>query len=753
MKKSFNRVLSALLIICFCVAMLPSFATEAEAASTGLSLAELQAKFPHGKYWNHAGNPGSSNSVNNQNGYTSTPCSQHGVVGTSKQTCNGFCPGSTQLSWQCMGYAEKLGYDATGYNPRNNANGWYTNTSPSALDSLKAGDIVRYKNNNHSIYVTEVNGDTVTYTDCNSDGHCIIRWGATISKATLRSSFSYVRSAPSSVSPGYCNCSTAYAGTYVCTTSTLDLTIRSGHGTSFSAVGSIPSGATVTVTKATGTGVGDWAHVTYNGISGYASMQYLAKKQADQERNSVMHIWMSDTAMGDSVDSVRTGEWLYLCYKLYDTNTGALFDSYNTSGYTAKLTIYAPNGEVAHSCTYNNDNNWISIRRNEPGEYKGTLTFTFNSGWTGGCDTSARMVYEPRVTPSVSSIDLNLVGVNSHTISISYSGTTASNSIYVDCTTTGNCFKYSWGSWNNHIMPLTITGTAAGQGVVTIKLYDSDTDEVLATSTVYVNVSAPSYTVTFKDWDGTVLKTQTVSYGSSASAPANPTRTGYNFAGWDKSYSNIKANTVVTATYTKKSTPITSDNTYTATLTDNSDGTASLVVTMPSGVVSGKIVIYVSEDLELVTGSLSSVTSATVNENYRSGICVSFASTSEYAEGTVILRATYRTREGATLSTDDFYSTEWSMFDMYEMISSAADGDIIKHYIENKTKIGDVTGDNSINSLDASFILRYDAGLIGVGDICRAGADVTGDGMINALDASFILRYDAGLLFEFPAAK
>lgn len=165
-----------------------------------LTLTELKEKFPNGKYWNHAENAGASNSVNNQDGYTSTPCEKHGVIGTDQQTCNGFQPDDIQLSWQCMGYAEKLGYDATGYNPRINANGWVTDRDVSALDNLKPGDIVRYRNNSHSIYITAVDGDTVTYTDCNTDGHCIIKWGSTISKSDLAETFSYVRSAPFAVS-------------------------------------------------------------------------------------------------------------------------------------------------------------------------------------------------------------------------------------------------------------------------------------------------------------------------------------------------------------------------------------------------------------------------------------------------------------------------------------------------------------------------------------------------------------------------
>lgn len=165
-----------------------------------LTLTQLKKKFPNGKYWNHADNAGWSNSVNNQDSYTSTPCEKHGVIGTNQQTCNGFQPDDTQLSWQCMGYAEKLGYDATGYNPRINENGWVTDRDVSALDKLKPGDIVRYRNNTHSIYITDVDGDTVTYTDCNTDGHCIIKWGSTISKSDLEKTFSYVRSAPFAVS-------------------------------------------------------------------------------------------------------------------------------------------------------------------------------------------------------------------------------------------------------------------------------------------------------------------------------------------------------------------------------------------------------------------------------------------------------------------------------------------------------------------------------------------------------------------------
>lgn len=57
------------------------------------------------------------------------------------------------------------------------------------------------------------------------------------------------------------------------------------------------------------------------------------------------------------------------------------------------------------------------------------------------------------------------------------------------------------------------------------------------------------YKVTFLDWDGTQLSEQVVDYGGAAVAPTAPTRDGYTFIGWDKDFSNIKSDLIVTAQY------------------------------------------------------------------------------------------------------------------------------------------------------------------------------------------------------------
>ena len=55
--------------------------------------------------------------------------------------------------------------------------------------------------------------------------------------------------------------------------------------------------------------------------------------------------------------------------------------------------------------------------------------------------------------------------------------------------------------------------------------------------------------VTFVDWDGTVLYSVSVVPGDAATAPAELTREGYTFIGWDKDFTNITEGMTITALY------------------------------------------------------------------------------------------------------------------------------------------------------------------------------------------------------------
>lgn len=56
-------------------------------------------------------------------------------------------------------------------------------------------------------------------------------------------------------------------------------------------------------------------------------------------------------------------------------------------------------------------------------------------------------------------------------------------------------------------------------------------------------------TVTWLNWDGSVMKTETVRFSQSATPPPEPSRVGHVFSGWDVDYTYIMADTVITATF------------------------------------------------------------------------------------------------------------------------------------------------------------------------------------------------------------
>lgn len=64
------------------------------------------------------------------------------------------------------------------------------------------------------------------------------------------------------------------------------------------------------------------------------------------------------------------------------------------------------------------------------------------------------------------------------------------------------------------------------------------------------NISA-NYTVTFKNWNENVLKTQTVEEGNSATPPTPNSRDGYTFVGWNDpvEYKNVTNDLIVRAMY------------------------------------------------------------------------------------------------------------------------------------------------------------------------------------------------------------
>lgn len=79
----------------------------------------------------------------------------------------------------------------------------------------------------------------------------------------------------------------------------------------------------------------------------------------------------------------------------------------------------------------------------------------------------------------------------------------------------------------------------------------TDTDNnTSAPAVITVTVEkSDGFTVTFVDWNNTVLSSQLIASGGAATAPAVPSRTGYGFTGWNLSFNHVTADLTVTAQY------------------------------------------------------------------------------------------------------------------------------------------------------------------------------------------------------------
>lgn len=122
-------------------------------------------------------------------------------------------------------------------------------------------------------------------------------------------------------------------------------------------------------------------------------------------------------------------------------------------------------------------------------------------------------------------------------------------------------------------------------------------------ATFHYSVSI-AYTVTFVDYNGETLKTERVAEGASATAPANPERSGYNFTGWDTDFTNVTSNLTVTATY--EEITYTEPTIVVNNVTANAGDTVTVVVNVKNnpGILAMTLSLtYDDSALELISAS------------------------------------------------------------------------------------------------------------------------------------------------------
>ena len=278
---------------------------------------------------------------------------------------------------------------------------------------------------------------------------------------------------------------------------------------------------------------------------------------------------------------------------------------------------------------------------------------------------------------------------------------------------------------------------------------------------VDVVYSANTYTVTFKDWNGTVLKTQQVQYGGAATAPANPTRTGYTFTGWDQAFTNVTANLVVTAQYVQNepvSTPVPSDapQIVVESKTTSAGSTVAVNISIannPGFVTMGIQVAYDSNltllsvsDTGLVPGQMFS----TEIENPQPLYWANPTATADCTVNGKIATLTFKVADNA--EEGEYHIRVSYDYDNYDIYNQS--GEAVQFATVNGTLTvtdivyGDVNGDGKVNNLDGMVLMRhlakwpsYPASMI------SPGADVNADGRINNLDGMILMRH----LAKWPA--
>ena len=252
------------------------------------------------------------------------------------------------------------------------------------------------------------------------------------------------------------------------------------------------------------------------------------------------------------------------------------------------------------------------------------------------------------------------------------------------------------------------------------------TEDITVTAQYEINV----YTVTFKDWNGTVFKTQQVQYGGAATAPANPTREGYTFTGWDKAFNNITTNLVVTAQYSINSYTVTFKN-WNGTVLKTEQvqyGGASTAPANPTRegyTFTGWDKAFNNITADLVVTAQYSINSYTVTFKDWDGTVLDVQ---EVEFGADAVAPAAPVREGYT-----FIGWDVDFTNVTEDITVTAQYGIL----------GDVNGDGVVNTTDALLILRMALGLIPVENAVLA--DFDGDGVITTMDALAVIRFATGI--------
>lgn len=431
--------------------------------------------------------------------------------GCNNDTYSWYVAGSL-VGYQCHGYARWLSYYVWGSDFRNgNGTNWTryeATSSDSKIDKLVPGDVIRYRGGtskswNHTIFVTSISGDTVYFTDCNSDGNCTVKWDRSFSKSTLST---YLKTTLYNSGNEASSTGRGYIAHY-----TLNNLGKHTHSYSSNYESAHPHKVYAKCS------CGDWYYT--------GDTKYLDSCSDCWDKNRV-DVWASrvneTTELSEGIVKNRYQFW----FKFANKDTGALYNSYGSiRGYKSKISVYNPDGSELYSYTYDDsDYNWIRAIPEKIGKYKIEIVLT------GNITAKYSEYFEVKSDAQITFDTGHLIMVKGQ-----------SKSFYAKAT--GNWPKNSYlkESIDTNIATAkrdghTITITAVKPGITfySLKIIDPE-GNVLTEKRIMIKVSPDVYKVTYYANGGSgAPMEQEKKYGVNLTLSSTvPLRNGYVFTGWN----------------------------------------------------------------------------------------------------------------------------------------------------------------------------------------------------------------------------
>ena len=511
-------------------------------------------------------------------------------------------------------------------------------------------------------------------------------------------------------------------------TGSAGLNVRSGPSTDYPVLTAIPKGTIVTVTQRTST---NWGKMTYNGTTGWGCLDYCELVTSNPTPTPTPTPTPAPSGGVQDLTNPKNPN-------KYSTPPSGTYLNVGDSG-TYVRWLQACLNQCGYSCDVDGQFGYGTAEALKG--FQRAYGLTVDGGFGPECRTKILEVLTVAAPTITTAYDANGTRV---TISGS-SGTT------VFYTTNGSTPTESSNKY---------TGSFVLNGAATVKAVAMQNCRYNSHVSSY-GITVTKHTVTFKDWNGTVLKTQSVYHTGAATAPANPTRTGYTFTGWDKEFTNVTANLVVTAQYVQNepvSTPVPSDapQIVVESKTTSAGSTVAVNISIannPGFVTMGIQVAYDSNltllsvsDTGLVPGQMFS----TEIENPQPLYWANPTATADCTVNGKIATLTFKVADNA--EEGEYHirvSYDYDNYDIYNQSGEAVQFATVNGTLTVTDVVyGDVNGDGRVNNLDGMVLMRhlakwpsYPASMI------SPGADVNADGRINNLDGMILMRH----LAKWPA--